>query len=60
MSKEKASLASIADFSILIIDASIWDFKYIGQMSGSWQILSLVLSLSSIVLFLRCRPVSVL
>lgn len=35
MSKEKANLALIADFSILIIDASIWDFKYIRQMSGS-------------------------
>lgn len=60
MSKEKGNMAWIADYSILIIDAFIRDFKYVGQVSGSLQTLSILLSLSNIVLFLRCEPVSVL
>ena len=60
MSKEKGNIAWIADYSILTIDAFIRDFKYIGQVSGSLQTLSIFLSLSNIVLFLRCEPVFVL
>lgn len=53
-------MAWIADYSILIMDAFIRDFKYIGQVSGSLQTLRIFLSLSNIVLFLRCEPVFVL